>query len=101
MARIEIKREGGFKDAVRAYKIELDGKEVGKINKGEQIGLDIEAGKHRLRLKIDWCGSPEVDFEILQGQVLKFGCGNNVPPFLDLIYITFRRNKYLWLRPVG
>jgi len=103
MARIEIKREGGFKDAVRAYQIELDGKVIGKINKGEEVGLDIPAGKHRLRLKIDWCGSPSLDFEIQTGQILKFACGNNLPPLplLVLVYITFRRNKYLWLRPVG
>lgn len=101
MARIEFKRENRFKDAVRAYQIELDGEVIGKINKGESTGFDIQAGRHRLRLKIDWCGSPYIDFEIQTGQTLKFSCGNNVPAFLDLVYITFLRNKYLWLNQVS
>jgi hypothetical protein len=101
VARIEIWREDKFKDAVRAYQVELDGQVIGKINKGESAGFDIQAGKHRLRLKIDWCRSPDVDFEIQTGQTLKFTCGNNVPPFLILVYITLLRDKYLWLRQVS
>jgi hypothetical protein len=101
MARIELKRENRFKDAIRAYQVELDGNVIGKINKGESTGFDIPAGKHRLKLKIDWCGSPYVDFEIQTGQILRFECGNNVPPFLVFVYITFLRNKYLWLNQVG
>jgi hypothetical protein len=101
VARIEFKRESRLKDAIRAYQVELDGEVIGKINRGESVGFDIQPGRHRLRLKIDWCGSPDIDFEIQTGQVLKFECGNNVPALLDLIYITFLRNKYLWLRQVG
>jgi hypothetical protein len=101
MSRIEIKRETRFKDAVRAYQIELDGEVIGKINNGESIGFDIQPGRHQLRMKIDWCSSPAVDFEIQIGQVLKFECGNNAPAWLELIYISFLRKKYLRLRRVG
>jgi hypothetical protein len=101
MARIEIWREDKFKDAARAYQAELDGQVIGKINRGESIGFDVQPGKHRLRLKIDWCSSPGLDFEIQTGQILKFSCGNNVPPLLIFAYITFLRDKYLWLSRVS
>ena len=101
MARIEIRRVDEFKDAVRAYQVELDGEVLSSLKRGEATGYDIRPGRHRLRLKIDWCSSPYVDFEMQLGQVMKFQCGNNVPTFLELIYVSFLRNKYLWLRPVG
>ena len=101
MARIEIWREREFKDSLRAYQIELDGKVVEKINSGEIIGLDVQPGQHRLRLKIDWCSSPYVDYEIQLGQTIKFQCGSNAKSLLVLIYITFLRNKYLWLKRIG
>lgn len=100
MSKIEIRRESEFKDALRAYQIELDGQIIGKISKGEISSLDIQPGRHRLRLTIDWCSSPYVDFEIQIGQSVKFACGSNVPALLVLVYITFLRNKYLWLQLV-
>jgi hypothetical protein len=100
MARIEIRRVDEFKDAVRAYQVELDGEIIGSLKRGELNGFDIQPGRHRLRLKIDWCSSPYVYLEIQLGQVMKFQCGNNVPMFLELIYVSFLRNKYLWLRRV-
>lgn len=101
MARIEIWREGEFKDAARAYQVELDGQVIGKLKRGESMGFDVQAGKHRLRLKIDWCRSPDLNFEIQTGQVLKFSCGNNAQPLLIFLYITFLRDKYLWLSQVS
>ena len=98
MSKIEIWRENQFKDALRAYQIELDEKIIGEVRKGETISLDIEPGKHHLRLKIDWCSSPGVDFEIHTGQTVKFSCGNNLKPLTGFVYITFLRNQYLWLK---
>ena len=98
MARIEIKRGKGYKDAIRAHQIELDGEIIGSIKAGEAVGFDIQPGKHHLRMKIDWCSSGYLDFEIKDEQTLSFESGNNVPPLGELIYITFLRNKYLWLK---
>jgi hypothetical protein len=100
MASIEIRREKGFKDAIRVYKVEMDGSVIGEVKAGESVRFEVRPGRHRLRLKIDWCGSEYVDFQIQDNQTLSFEGGNNVPLFLDLVYITFLRNKYLWLKPV-
>ena len=98
MARIEIKRGKGYKDALRAYQIELNDKLIGTVKAGDTFGFDLEPGTYRLRMKIDWCSSSYLNFEIKDQRTLHFECGNNVPIFGDLIYILFLRNKYLWLK---
>jgi hypothetical protein len=98
MARIEIKRGKGYKDAIRSYQVELDDEVIGSIKAGEGVGFDVQPGTHHLRMKIDWCSSGYLDFEINDGQTLSFECGNNVPSLGALFYIIFLRNKYLWLK---
>jgi hypothetical protein len=100
MTNIELKRDKRLKDAIRAYQVELDGAVIGKVSNGESVRFEVRPGRHRLRLTIDWCGSEYLEFEIQEGQTLRFECGNNVPALLDLIYITFLRNKYLWLKAI-
>jgi hypothetical protein len=100
MASIEVKRGKGFKDALRAYQIELNDKTIGTIKVGESLSFDIPPGKHCLRMKIDWCSSSYLNFEITDRQTLHFECGNNAPMFAELIYVLFFRNKYLWLKQI-
>ena len=52
---IRLKRDSGYADRMRAYKVILDGKEVTKIRNGQQIELDVAPGNHEVYLKIDWC----------------------------------------------
>jgi len=98
MTTIELERGKGYGDAGRAYRVELDGKPIGRIQAGESLTFEVLPGRHRLRLRIDWCGSNPLEFVVEDGQHLSFACGHNVPPFLELIYLIFLRNRYLWLR---
>ncbi|MTI96927.1 MAG: hypothetical protein FH749_15905 [Firmicutes bacterium] len=101
---IRIKRDSGFVDRVRAYKVVLNDEVVGTISNGQQIELNVPPGRHRLNLKIDWCRSNIVEFEMSEHPI-NFECGSNLRgakfllPFIEIYYITFGRNKYLWLRP--
>jgi len=99
--RIEIKRIKQFKDRIRSYKVELDGETIGDLNAGETFHYNLPSGSSILRLKIDWASNNTINFEISDNQVLYFECGNNVPIFLELLYISVLRNKYLWLKQVG
>jgi hypothetical protein len=45
MTRIEIKRGKGYGDLIRAYKVELAGKEIGDTSTGRYVSFDIEPGK--------------------------------------------------------
>ena len=97
---IRITRDSGYADRIRAYKIVLDGNVIGEIRNGEQLELDLPPGKHQLHLKIDWCRSNVVDFET-NGNTVEFECGSNLRGskiFLSIVYVTFLRNKYIWLK---
>lgn len=99
---IRLKRDSGFADRLRAYKVILDGEEVVKIKNGEHIELNAEPGQHELYLKIDWCESNRIEFELNEG-VIEFECRSNMRggkfwlPFIELFYITFKRKEYIKL----
>lgn len=97
---IRIKRDSGYADRIRAYKVVLDGDVIAEIRNGQQLELDVPPGRHRLHLKIDWCRSNYVDFEASENTI-EFECGSNLRGFkilLALLYITFLRSQYIWLK---
>jgi hypothetical protein len=65
------------RDRLRSYKVELDGKIIGKIRSGECSDFNVEPGHHRLRMKADWTGSQILSFEIKKGAVSHFECQPN------------------------
>jgi len=97
---IKIKRSSSYKDIIRAYKIVLDGKIVGEIKRDQEISLDTLTGTHQLYLKIDWCTSNKIDFDIKDGETINFECGNNTKFGMMILYITVLRNQYLWLKKI-
>lgn len=100
MKKITISRDSGFADKFRAYQVMLDGKSIGEINDGETESFDVPTGRHELRLEIDWCGSNTVVFDLDRND-LAFECGSNLRGlrrYLALIYISFKRKSYIWLK---
>ena len=98
---IKIKRDSGYVDRLRAYKVVVDGNVVGEIKNGQQIELDVSQGKHELFLKIDWCRSNVVEFESDGSSDIEFECGSNLRGLkilLSIVYVTFLRSKYIWLK---
>lgn len=99
---IQIKRKTRWDDRLRKYKIILDEEKIGTIRLKETFEYRLTPGKHTLYLKIDWCRSNKVEFEIQENETLTFKCGARAGgtkiPFDTLWYITFGRNKYLWIK---
>jgi hypothetical protein len=98
MAKIQINRDAGYADASRKYKIELDGDIAGEIRASESVTLNVTPGNHKIRLRIDWCSSNYLDFQVAPEETVVFDCGNNSPLGLVILYITIFRNKYLWIQ---
>lgn len=100
---LRIIRKSQLANRMRAYKVILDGQSVGEVRNGEDFHCDLSPGKHRLQLKVDWCGSNVVEFEVQAGQSLAFSCGCILRgwlfwvPFSEVWYTTFARNKFLWI----
>ncbi len=64
MATIKIRRSSEYINKMRAIKILVDGKEIGSIADGETKEFTTAEGQHKIEAKIDWCGSPELSFNI-------------------------------------
>jgi hypothetical protein len=61
---LEIRRDSGYADRVRAYEVWIDDAVIGEIRDGEVKQFPVASGDHELRIKIDWCGSQPVKFSI-------------------------------------
>jgi hypothetical protein len=97
---ITISRDSGYADRIRSYRVVVDDLEIGKINNGESKTFSIEPGAHHLVLKIDWCSSNTVLFDLPPDGTMHFECGSNlrgVNLFLGIYYAFFARDQYLWL----
>jgi hypothetical protein len=102
MAEIVIRRlKALWQDRARAYQIIVDGMHAGTIGNDAEARIAVTPGRHTVRLEIDWCGSPEVEVDVGAGTECRLECGPNANPFMAFVYITFRKDRYLWLRDGG
>lgn len=100
---IKIKRDSGYADVVRGYKVMLDGKAVARVYDGQTVSVDVQPGKHQLYIKLDIWRSNAVEFEAGSGDI-QFECGSPLRGwriFLSLYYAVFRPRNYIWLRRAG
>ena len=99
--KLNINRVTSYLDRIRAYKIVLDGVEVGQITAGESFDMTISPGEHRILLKIDWCRSNMLDFTAQAGAEVTLNCGSSLTGwriFMVFLYVSFLRDKYLWIQ---
>ena len=99
--QITVRRATSYPDRFRAYEVKLDDIPVGSVRVRGALTVPVSPGKHSLLLRIDWCGSPRIDFEARPGEQLVFECGSSLAGWrllLGLFYIIFRTKQYLWLR---
>ncbi len=98
---IKLTRDTGWTDRLRAYSVVVDGTDLGNIKNGENQEFPIAPGTHEIIIKVDWCSSNTITFVVKEGETLSFSCGSSlrgIKVFLAIVYITFLRNKYLWLK---
>ncbi len=100
---LRITRGTSYADRLRAYKIRIDGKTVGTIRAKETKDISIVPGEHDVVITIDWARSNIVKISAMEGKVVEMECGSNLVGWrlmLILVYVTFLRHKYLWLRTI-
>jgi hypothetical protein len=87
------------RDRIRSYKVELDGRVIGKIRSGERSDFTVEPGHHRLRIRADWTGSQVLSFEIKKGAVAHFECQPNGHSLTALIetFKLLRKQADPWI----
>jgi hypothetical protein len=100
-AMVVVRRTTSYADRLRAYRIEIDGVVIGSVRAGQSLALPVKSGRHSIALRIDWCGSGNVEFEVRKDEQAVFDCGSNLAGWrmlLALVYVIFRTRDYLWLR---
>ncbi len=99
MPRLRVVRDRGWVDKLRAYRIPLDGAEVGRISEGGELRREIGEGHHVIEARIDWCGNQPLGFEAQPGeQVVLVRSGlRSWRSMLGLFYVIFNPRGYLTL----
>jgi hypothetical protein len=99
---IKIKRNKKYGDFLRPYEIILDGKNAGSIVQNQTISIAVDPGHHSLKMKIDWCGSEEINFNINPEEEIQFECENNrsspLKALLIFYYLIFDTNNWILLK---
>lgn len=58
---------GVWRDVLRSYRIEVDGVFRVAVRRGQVFELEVPAGRHVVRARIDWTGSPEMVVDVHPG----------------------------------
>lgn len=86
-----------YMDRMRSYTVVVDGYERAAVKNGESATIALEAGRHTVAMKIDWCGSPHADIDVEQGENHHLRCRPKANPLTGLYYIVAARDRYIAL----
>lgn len=104
MATILLRRRGGWQDALRSYRVFIDGIAVGDIRRNAEFSVSVEPGLHTVQLKIDWLGSPETRVAVEANQVCILECGpaaKSAPYWVDLKALETENTRQATAQPSG
>jgi hypothetical protein len=82
-------------DKSRAYQFLVDGELRGRIQPGQVLSLDIPPGRHWAHVRIDWTGSPRLEFEVAPGEAVHLQVTPRPNPLTVLWYLP---GTTRWLR---
>jgi hypothetical protein len=100
MASLHITRHGVWFDRYRDYRVMLDGIEVARIGRNDDVRVRVVPGRHTIFAKISWCRSEELSFEIADHEEKRFQVASKISwvrmlvPFWEFVYSS----DYLSLR---
>lgn len=68
MPKLIIERASEWNNRAREIGIYIDGAKVASISNGKIIDLEVEAGKHQIEAKIDWCRSQAIEIDLKENE---------------------------------
>jgi len=95
MAIIRIVRNSEYNNKARKFMVWLDGQKLGEVGNGETKEFDVAAGQHSIILKLDWCSSEQLSFDLNPDEsksfyVKGFKYGNLITPIaLGILVLHF------------
>jgi hypothetical protein len=96
---LTVRRDEGWADCLRRYRIILDGVEIGQLGEGEELCQEIGDGQHVIEARIDWAGSQPLRFEVRSRDqfVLVKSALRGWRVLLAVFYVIFAWRRYLSL----
>jgi len=64
MAKIILSRKKEWVNRARKFNVFIDGEKKDTITNGEIKEIELDPGKHKIMLKVDWCSSPELELDL-------------------------------------
>ena len=64
MPTIEIRRQNGWVDAIRLWRVLIDEDEVGNIRRLQSATFKVEPGHHTVQMRISLWGSPHLVLQL-------------------------------------
>jgi hypothetical protein len=96
---IRLVRPALFVDALRSYRILINGKEAGKISHNSTLEISVPAGPVTIEARLDWTRSQPLTINAVPGQTLEIEVRNHWGASRALWAISLGRNTYLLLTP--
>jgi hypothetical protein len=84
-ARIIINRSSEWMNRVRAFKVFIDGEQVGTIKNGGAEEFKIDPGVHTVVCKVDWCSSQELGIVVSDGETEYLKVSNGMKYYYYLV----------------
>jgi hypothetical protein len=95
---LRIVRRSGFADALRSYKVLINGKAVGSIARNSVLDLEVPSGPLTIEARVDWGRSRPLAIEALPGKKFEIEVSNHWGALLSLWAATFGYRSYLILK---
>jgi hypothetical protein len=95
---LRIVRRSGYADALRSYKIFINGAGVGSIARNSVLDLEIPSGPLTIEARVDWGRSRPLAIEAVPGKKTEIEVSNHWGALLSWWAITFGYRSYLMLK---
>ncbi len=94
-ATVVLHRPAAWADRLRAYRFVVDGEARGRIRLGEALSFEIQPGRHWAQARIDWTGSPQLEFAAASSETVRLEVKPRPNPLTVLWYLP---GTTRWLR---
>jgi hypothetical protein len=95
---LRIVRRSGYADALRSYKILVNGAAVGSVARNSVLDLEVPCGPLTIEARVDWARSPPLAIEAVPGKRTEIEVSNYWGALLGLWAVTFGYRSYLLLK---
>jgi len=86
--RVILERKNEWLNRLKAYRVELNGTEIGRISNGKSEEYQVPAGTNSIECKVNWCGSTPLNLDIKPGETIYLKVGSGMK-FFWAIYAVF------------